>query len=1128
MDRNEFSLRVEALKAAMHQQDYEKAMEIADDLDLRKIRDNNLLSMVADAYEMNHDYERSKDALLTAYENTNAGRQLAYRLCLISIKTKEYDDAKEFYEDFVEMAPRDTGRYILKYKMAKAQGAPIEKQIKILEEYVNIDMEEKWAYELTKLYHMAGDQEKCVDMCDEISLWFSEGKYVLKALELKKKYVPLSAAQKQKYEEGKQKALEEAAKEEMDVIAPSDDIIEIYPTEEELSGEKAEYVDEEEPVEEIIETPQNIGMSQFDTMDIQAVIAEGMKEVELEDENFHEGEGSTKVAEGKIPFKELDKPSDSEQVFKPAGTEEINEAAIKAGDVVEITMESKEEADVSETVAEEKTDVSSEAEVKPEETTEEADAKQEEASVVEEPVIESLDDVQDILKQLQARGILKAETVEQAVTIIEEAGNEENKELDEEFAKIDQGLDEVIMNESEEELDDEIDEEFEERISSTQKIMLSKQDLGEEEEEPEKIEEKIEDEVEEEPEALEEEPEVVEEDSEVPEEEPEVAKEVAEEEPENDETEEEPVSKATIAIPNLKMMREELQNETIAPSEAMEKQEEELYEPVNKAVKAETLNHIPVLDLGFEMPKRDTSQDVGKKELYENIVANSDLGNITDKIPSKEEIENAIREAEKQEQKDTNEGLRATTSLSAAVEVISGTNWRQQGEEEPEAELELPEVEEFMDAPESEDETPELNTTDIPEPNTAEIKMFLENEEEAPSVEAEEETEATAESEEETEAAAESEEATEEAEPENEEEPEMEEVSDEEEPETVEGEGVVEEEGEDATEPEEVTEEESLQEEAEEDSENENNSDADEYDSEYDPEHNSEYDDEEDSEYDDEEDSEYDGEDDSEYDDEDTDEEPDDVSEKEPAIKLTKEEMDVFRHYLNVEGLEDSIRETVEALISEYNPDGKSTEGNVIILGNKKTGKTTLAIEMIKLVNKKRGRRNRKLAKVNAVALNKRGFRNSLSKLIGCDLVVEHAHELGAMTISEIIDCAGMFTDDMLMVLEGDTEGMEKLLETTPRIKEVFNHTIHIREYNIKEWVEYGKRYAEEKGYVMDELASLAFYKAIDDCFGTRKGIKQQHVEEILDKAIAKRSKKLFGAKKNEDGLIILIEKNFR
>ena len=223
----------------------------------------------------------------------------------------------------------------------------------------------------------------------------------------------------------------------------------------------------------------------------------------------------------------------------------------------------------------------------------------------------------------------------------------------------------------------------------------------------------------------------------------------------------------------------------------------------------------------------------------------------------------------------------------------------------------------------------------------------------------------------------------------------------------------------------------------------------------------------------------------------------------------------------------------VKELIAGYTPNGKSTDGNVVILGEEKTGKTSLAVEIIKLVNKKRGRRNRRLAKIDTTALNKRGFRNSLNKLLGSDLIVENAEKLGAMILSEVVDVSGMFTDDMLIILEGETEPMEKMLKDSPRLSKVFNHVIRIKQYDIKEWVEYGKRYAKDKGYVMEELASLAFYKAIDDYFGEHKGIGRADVEKLVDTAIANSHKLgrklsgLFSSNKNDDGLYILIESDF-
>ena len=200
MDRNEYNFKIEEMRVAVRNKDYERAVQIADSLDYRREKANDILSLIADAYEMAKQYDKAKQALIIAYENTNTGRHLAYRLCLLSAKLQQFDEAEEFYQDFVELAPRDNDKYILQYEMQKAKKAPIGKLIEILEKYIQEDMEEKWAYELAKLYHEAGDEEGCVDMCDEISLWFAEGKYVNKAMELKKLYRPLTKLQQERYD----------------------------------------------------------------------------------------------------------------------------------------------------------------------------------------------------------------------------------------------------------------------------------------------------------------------------------------------------------------------------------------------------------------------------------------------------------------------------------------------------------------------------------------------------------------------------------------------------------------------------------------------------------------------------------------------------------------------------------------------------------------------------------------------------------------------------------------------------------------------------------------------------------------------------------------------------------------
>lgn len=201
MDKYELEVRVEQIKKLARQKDYAAAAKIADTVDFYRIRENRTLSLLADVYEASGKYDKAKDILIEAYERTTLGRQLAYRLVKLCIKSGNVSEAEEFYQDFVKAAPRDNSKYILQYELASAKGEPLENRISILETYLSDEMDEKWAFELAKLYHKTGQKDKCVRQCDDVILWFSEGKYVDKAMELKMIYAPLSRTQQAKYEE---------------------------------------------------------------------------------------------------------------------------------------------------------------------------------------------------------------------------------------------------------------------------------------------------------------------------------------------------------------------------------------------------------------------------------------------------------------------------------------------------------------------------------------------------------------------------------------------------------------------------------------------------------------------------------------------------------------------------------------------------------------------------------------------------------------------------------------------------------------------------------------------------------------------------------------------------------------
>ena len=200
MDKNEYTIKVEEIKDLISQRQYAQAAEIADTIDWRKPRSARTLCIVSDLYKINRRYEDARDMLLLAYERRPGSRTICYSLCELSIKMEEYVQAIEYYKEFVQVAPKDPGRYILQYKLYEAQDVSLEERIAVLEELKKKDYREKWAYELAYLYHRVGLATRCVEECDELILWFGDGKYVIKAMELKMLHQPLTPEQQEKYD----------------------------------------------------------------------------------------------------------------------------------------------------------------------------------------------------------------------------------------------------------------------------------------------------------------------------------------------------------------------------------------------------------------------------------------------------------------------------------------------------------------------------------------------------------------------------------------------------------------------------------------------------------------------------------------------------------------------------------------------------------------------------------------------------------------------------------------------------------------------------------------------------------------------------------------------------------------
>ncbi len=233
MDKYEYNLKLEEINRLVENENYRDAAKIADTIDWRRVRNARTLCMISEIYEVNDRLEDSKTILMRAYRRSPIGRVVLYRLTEIAIKMKEFDEAVEYYSEFVNAAPNDSSSYVLKYKIYKERGSSIQDQIAILEEYKEKEYTEKWAYELARLYYRVGENEKCIEECDDLVLWFRQGRYVIKALELKKNLAPLTEAQQQIYDRKEDQKIEQIDLSGLGVPELEKVITETVPTSEE-------------------------------------------------------------------------------------------------------------------------------------------------------------------------------------------------------------------------------------------------------------------------------------------------------------------------------------------------------------------------------------------------------------------------------------------------------------------------------------------------------------------------------------------------------------------------------------------------------------------------------------------------------------------------------------------------------------------------------------------------------------------------------------------------------------------------------------------------------------------------------------------------------------------------------
>lgn len=373
MDKYEYRVRAEQIKSLLAEHAYAEAKEVCDSIDWKRVKNFSMLCTVSEIYKINRNYEDARDILLLAYDRYPSGKKIVYALCELAIKMNEPVQAIEYYKEFCQIAPKDTGKYILQYKIYEAQDVSLEERILVLEEYKKKEYRERWAYELARLYDLIGAEAKCVEECDELILWFGEGKYVQKALELKMRHRELTASQQIKYDrmtgiDEDEEFFNEASESEDTNQEYEDDKVqdeEVFPANEpdSVSTEDISISVEKQPTQEIPVVPDEDGIiptadpntiqvkpvnvGEYSTMNLQAEISKSLQELLGEETSPNENMG-VRLEKVEEPAEEItDSSTDSEEAIDQNANTFISEIVREPGEIYAPSDISKEEQNVA-------------------------------------------------------------------------------------------------------------------------------------------------------------------------------------------------------------------------------------------------------------------------------------------------------------------------------------------------------------------------------------------------------------------------------------------------------------------------------------------------------------------------------------------------------------------------------------------------------------------------------------------------------------------------------------------------------------------------------------------------------------------------------------------------------------
>ena len=1262
MDKYEYKLKTEQMLELMENGAYNRAAEIADAIDWKRVRNATMLTNVSDIYEKNGDYQKSYEVLNIAYHRAEGSRKVLYRLCTLALKTGNVDEAIDYYDDFIQVAPKDPNQHILKYKILRARRAPIEQQIEALEEFKKAEYLEEWAFELAKLYQEAGMTAECLEECDDLILWFSEGKFVYKAMELKMQYKQLTPSQQERYDRryeklesetveipdlseyqmrneekentlldreelDKEREREILRKRELGDQAPPEDSEEETPDDDDVQEEEPETAEETGP-EEAAKEPEDAEPEEEPEVDetVKKLEEKGIgSRMKLEDALKSLLHPTTEEAE-----EDPDEDEEEEMPELEAAIEEI-ENVIDLELVNEITGKPEKEgirfdSDLEELKAEPLEELPDEDEgvgSEPDETEALEDIPDEVLEEIEEAqggIIGTSQDTQEAYEEseeeISEEDIAEAGVFSEEYLVEEEELPEEYLEEEEEFSEeyledaeeLPEGEAEELADSEEaddydeakayieeypEEEEELPDEEYTENIypeeSLSEEYLEDIEDLSEEDSEdiqeevvyPEAEEELVEEDFEEGEELPEEEP-YPEENEEFPEESAEEIEEVTD----SLETDSEPVIASETETPEVPEMSEipevpempETPEIPEVPEMAEALEGEEGIEEVETAenIKPESKKPAEEEQIEGQLSIEDIMNDL-KNESAEEV----DMGD------NKKKAE-PILPPDIQRMIDEIEGVLPTEPEEEPVRPI-----RRRGDERRDnmgaitQQLRIDDIADYLAATDDEtymDDLPEEIDADAYEDEYAE-DYTGEYEDEYPGEEAADEYSDGY--------------AKEEYANGYEDEYEEEEYADEYEDEYTEEEYADEYEDE-------YAEEEYADEYEDEYAEEEY---TDEYEDEYAEE---DYTDEYEDEYAEEEytDDEYDAADGYEEDYGDIEasfeeefrpnpkhaNEPDDreipdeddgmdilsattpLSRKETAkliatgktsplpldeisdalslsdtgfvvhgrydlaaqsgigtrAGLTDEQKKLFSYFVPVRGMSEQLVDVLEQDRNCTNREGTSRTGNLLIIGNKGNGKTVLAVDVVKAIQKQRNIRQGKVAIVTGDSLNKKKIGDIFAKLYGGALIIEKASKMNEKTVARLNKAMERDTGEMLIVLEEQRKPLDRLLSSNREFRRKFTSRLEVPIFINDELVTFGQTYAQENGYRIDEMGILALYSKIDTLQREDHAVTVAEVKEVMDEAMAhsqkasakKLVKRVFGKNTDDADRIILSEKD--